>query len=742
MKKPLPPVDKGRGEKRVNESSVSGLAVKYDLTDRQLKPDSSSCPLMIGDIVKKYYNKESGKKSEKDYEEVLELFLETFSPNFKDAYEFIVIVAEPNSRQEFIQTYHLKPASLFSAITFGFSAEYIVQKLGEFNKFDEVSLYVKKFITENASSFGKCRLLLQGKKYFLESESLEVLEYYRRQKVLSQCWDGEPYRFVEDADDIVTNLEFGREQLLSLHDNSELYKKLEEMIKSEERKEAPKTETYRLGILHQYLDLVRIEREDGDRFKYMLSQEYDYKADDSDPLPVSLRPTTRIRSYQEKALNRIFVKNRARSGIVVLPCGAGKTLLGICCMTQMRKHTLIICINNMTVNQWCNQITFFTEIDRSRIFKFISEENQKNEPPDLTSPCIVVSTYTMISRNDELRGAWAKKFMEKISAIEWGLLLLDEVQVAPAEMFKRAFLTKTKSHTKIGLTATLVREDNKIEDLLFYIGPKLYEESWIELTKQGFLASCRCIEIRTKMPEMFKREYEIKREGDFARNLGMYLYTANPNKFIVLQYLITLHRAMGHKILIFIDTIDVLVEFATRLKYPFIIGQMSNFEREQILRFFKQLPDWSVLFVSRVGDVGIDIPDANVAIEVSSQFGSRRQEAQRLGRILRPKEKRMGDSYQSYFYSLVSMETEETIYAMKRQKFLIKQGYSFQVENEEDFIYNKEPERRKDFKLTSRDEQLEYLNRIMSKSANNEAQGPKAALKRNAVEGPGTYAQF
>ena len=174
----------------------------------------------------------------------------------------------------------------------------------------------------------------------------------------------------------------------------------------------------------------------------------------------------------------------------------------------MKKRTLVLCINNLNVKQWCKQIELFTNINPKQIFKFISvEKDDKNmKVPDLNQPCIVVSTYTMISKNDEFRSAYSAEYIKAIGAVEWGLLVLDEVQVAPAEVFKRAFLTKTKSHCKLGLTATLVREDNKIEDLQFYVGPKLYEESWIELTKQGYLAKVQCVEIRVPMTANFMKE--------------------------------------------------------------------------------------------------------------------------------------------------------------------------------------------------------------------------------------------
>lgn len=193
------------------------------------------------------------------------------------------------------------------------------------------------------------------------------------------------------------------------------------------------------------------------------------------------------------------------------------------------------------------------------------------------------------------------------------------------------------------------------------------------------------------------------------------MYSGNPNKFIALQYLINIHKKRGDKILVFIDTIDILVEYARLLNYPYISGELKHYEREKILQFFQHLSDdWNVLLLSRVGDVGIDLPDANVAIEVSSLFGSRRQEAQRLGRILRPKEKKHNESYQSYFYSLVSLGTEEMKYSFKRQKFLIEQGYNFKILNESDLPYNKNETEKKKFKMSTEEAQNKYLEYLLN----------------------------
>jgi DNA excision repair protein ERCC-3 len=218
---------------------------------------------------------------------------------------------------------------------------------------------------------------------------------------------------------------------------------------------------FRLEVKGDQIDIIRKGREGMEKYKYMLSQEYEFKTDQTPDIDIQVKSIIKIRAYQESAINRIFCKGRARSGIIVLPCGAGKTLIGILTLCRMKKRTLILCINNLTVRQWFRQIELFCNVDSSRIFKFISEEKSADKI-DLDKYDILISTYKMMSHRDEHRSKYAADIMSQVKKVDWGLLILDEVQVGPAEVFKKSFLNKTKSHCKIGLTATLIREDNKI----------------------------------------------------------------------------------------------------------------------------------------------------------------------------------------------------------------------------------------------------------------------------------------
>jgi DNA excision repair protein ERCC-3 len=275
------------------------------------------------------------------------------------------------------------------------------------------------------------------------------------------------------------------------------------------------------------------------------------------------------------------------------------------------------------------------------------------------------------------RAEESELILSVLESVEWGLVILDEVHVVPARMFRNV-LTRLKAHCKLGLTATLVREDTMITDLNFLIGPKLYEADWQDLARQGHIAQVQCTEVWCPMTSEFYREY--LRASPRTQRL---LYTLNPNKFVATQYLITYHEARGDKILVFSDNLFALKTYAKHFNRPFIYGATSLTERMRIFAQFQYNVSTRTIFVSKIGDNSIDLPE----------------EAQRLGRILRPKTRTSvvlsspssmtsislnittstASSCDAFFYTLVSQDTHEMYYSTKRQQFLIDQGYSFKV---------------------------------------------------------------
>ena len=263
--------------------------------------------------------------------------------------------------------------------------------------------------------------------------------------------------------------------------------------------------------------------------------------------------------------------------------------------------------------------------------------------------------------------------MEDVSDREWGLVILDEVHVAPADTFLTGMPTRTRSRCKLGLTATLVREDGKIDVLNAQIGPKLYEANWLDLQQRGFIATVSCAEVWCEMTPEFYREY-LRASTPMQR----VLYALNPNKFRSCEYLMRFHERRGDKVIIFSDNVFALREYAKKLQRPHIDGDVGQNERMAVLQQFKTGGRYSTVIISKVGDTSIDLPEANVIIQIASHFGARRQEAQRLGRILRPKA-RTGQEFNAFFYTLISRDTQEMYYSGKRQQFLVDQGYAFKV---------------------------------------------------------------
>ena len=312
------------------------------------------------------------------------------------------------------------------------------------------------------------------------------------------------------------------------------------------------------------------------------------------------------------------------------------------------------------------------------------------------------------------RSASGEEMIRSVSNREWGLMILDEVHVAPADMFQKV-VHMVNAHCKLGLTATLVREDNKIKDLSFLVGPKLYEANWIDLTNDGYLAKVQCVEIWCPMTKEFYAEY-IKRSiissGSNNSRIQRLLYTLNPRKFRACEYLVNFHTKRGDKIIIFSDDVPALILYCEALTtvtkaIPYIYGGTKENDRKELLQSFKSSSDHSCIGLSKVGDTALDIPEANVIIQISSHFGARRQEAQRLGRILRPKPNPTG-GFNAFFYTLISTDTKEMYFSTKRQQYLIDQGYTFKVVQDLVEIADKES-----LLLTTTKQEIELLNKVL-----------------------------
>lgn len=530
-------------------------------------------------------------------------------------------------------------------------------------------------------SYGKVKLVLKHNRYFVESQFPEIIQALIKDPEIQKCRlrrDGEEDDLITDTvrkDSTKFLSEFSSATASTSAGTGadkdavpdDFYSYLERMEKDEEEDE-DESETLKTVSFEVNQEEIENLQRRCIQLEYPLLAEYDFKNDTHNPnINIDLKPNAVLRPYQEKSLRKMFGNGRARSGVIVLPCGAGKSLVGVTACCTLRKRALVLCNSSVSVEQWKAQFKLWSTADDSIICRFTSDAKDK------PSNCgICITTYSMISHTQK-RSYEADQMMNWLKEQEWGLILLDEVHTIPAKMFRRV-LTIVQSHCKLGLTATLVREDDKIADLNFLIGPKLYEANWLELESQGFIAKVQCAEVWCKMTPDFYREYLAT-----ATAKKLLLYVMNPNKFIACQFLVKYHERRNDKVIVFSDNIFALKHYAIKMNKPYIFGPTSQGERMQILQNFKYNPKVNVIFVSKIADTSFDLPEANVLIQISSQGGSRRQEAQRLGRILRAKKGAVAEEFNAYFYSLVSQDTIEMTYARKRQSFLVNQGYAYKV---------------------------------------------------------------
>ncbi|XP_010712079.1 general transcription and DNA repair factor IIH helicase subunit XPB [Meleagris gallopavo] len=637
------------------------------------------------------------------------IFLEAFSPVYKYAQDFLVAIAEPVCRPTHIHEYKLTAYSLYAAVSVGLQTSDITEYLQKLSK-TGVPEGIIQFIKLCTVSYGKVKLVLKRNRYFVESTHPDVIQQLLQDHVIKDCRlrnaEGEETELITETFTSKSAISKSSESSFGPSTSQEadvqnkpdvpadLYEFYEQMDKDEEEEEETQTVSFEVKQ-----EMIEELQKRCIQLDYPLLAEYDFRNDSVNPdINIDLKPTAVLRPYQEKSLRKMFGNGRARSGVIVLPCGAGKSLVGVTAACTVRKRCLVLGNSAVSVEQWKAQFKMWSTIDDSQICRFTSDA--KDKPIDCS---IAISTYSMLGHTTK-RSWEAERVMEWLKSREWGLMILDEVHTIPAKMFRRV-LTIVQAHCKLGLTATLVREDDKIVDLNFLIGPKLYEANWMELQNSGYIAKVQCAEVWCPMSPEFYREYVA-----IKTKKRILLYTMNPNKFRACQFLIKFHERRNDKIIVFADNVFALKEYAIRLGKPYIYGPTAQGERMQILQNFKHNPKINTIFISKVGDTSFDLPEANVLIQISSHGGSRRQEAQRLGRVLRAKKGMVAEEYNAFFYSLVSQDTQEMAYSTKRQRFLVDQGYSFKVITK---LAGMEEE---ELSFSSKEEQQQLLQKVLQAS--------------------------
>ena len=507
--------------------------------------------------------------------------------------------AELEKAPEHVHTYRITPLALWNARAAGFDAEQVVDVLETYSKFPvPQSLLVDT--AETMSRYGRLRLQnhpTQG--LILETTERTVLEEVSRHRTIAEMLGA---RIDDDAFSV------------------------------------PPSER---GRLKQ--ELLKVGWPVEDLAGYV----------DGEAHPISLSTETvdwKLRDYQRYATESFW---EGGSGIVVLPCGAGKTMVGAATMAKAQATTLILVTSTIAGRQWRDELIRRTSLQPAEIGEY-SGEKKEIKP-------VTIATYQVVTR--KTKGEY--RALELFDSRDWGLIIYDEVHLLPAPVFRMA--ADLQSRRRLGLTATLIREDGREGDVFSLIGPKRYDAPWKELESQGFIATAECIEVRADMPSSEKMEYATASSKDRYR-----LAACSQVKFEVVDKILNKHS--GKQTLLIGAYLDQLRTLARRTGAPLIDGRTSAAKREKLFAQFRK-GEITTLVVSKVANFSIDLPDTAVVIQVSGTFGSRQEEAQRLGRLLRPKS--TGEI--AYFYTVVTRDTVDATFALHRQRFLAEQGYAYRL---------------------------------------------------------------
>jgi len=391
---------------------------------------------------------------------------------------------------------------------------------------------------------------------------------------------------------------------------------------------------------------------------------------EGDPLEIHMRQNLadtgepfQLRKYQQEAAQVFFAagSEKGGSGVIVLPCGSGKTVIGMAAMALINKRTLILTPNITAARQWIRELVQKTTLREDQVKEYSGEIKEIGD--------VTIATYQILTqrKGKENANPGEMSYFNIFSQHKWGLIIYDEVHLLPAPVFRMS--AEMQATRRLGLTATLVREDGKETEVFSLIGPKKYDIPWRVLEQQGWIAKANCNEIRIPMLPDVKMQYAVAEMRDKIR-----IASCNPEKMQVVKQILAYHCEESDRILIIGQYLEQLDQFSTMFTMPLITGKTPNKERDKLYANFRN-GVVRALMVSKVGNFAIDLPDANILIQISGTFGSRQEEAQRLGRVLRPKK----DGRPAHFYTLVTRDSREQEFAMNRQLFLTEQGYAYRI---------------------------------------------------------------
>lgn len=560
------------------------------------------------------------------------ILLDVHAPRAKECQQALIPFAELERSPEHLHTYRLTPLSLWNATSAGFTPEDAVAVLKDFARY-EVPQSIAVWIQETAGRFGKIHLLP------------------------------------------APTDESGQEQLYLATAQANIYR---ELVATPALKKLLTPATNLSNLSSNNFPPCSIPEAENLQYRFLLpltlrgtvKQELlklgwpvkdEVPLTEGEPLEIKLRQTSLSgkafapRHYQQEAAHAL-VGNKGPGtgfGTIVLPCGAGKTIVGITIMEALQRSTLVVTTNISAVHQWINELLDKTELTADQIGEYTGE-NKIIRP-------VTVATYQVLTWRPDKDSAYPhfQIFRER----PWGLIIYDEVHLLPAPVFR--VVAELQAIRRVGLTATLVREDGCQGHVFSLVGPKRYDVPWKELEHSGWIATAECVEVRLDMSPSRELEYTVAAPRSKHR-----IASENPAKIPVVQQLV--ERFPSDKILIIGQYLDQLKEIAKLLNIPIITGSTPNKERDVLYGDFRS-GKLRMLAVSKVANFAIDLPDASMAIQISGTFGSRQEEAQRLGRILRPKDR------MARFFTLITRNTSEEEFSANRQKFLAEQGYAYKL---------------------------------------------------------------
>lgn len=533
----------------------------------------------------------------------LSLLLEVASPRYTEARDALLGFAELVKSPEYIHTWRVSRLSLWNAAAAGHSAAEILETLRGLSRYplpDTIAPRIRDWM----AAYGKLTLTRDGEWLRLEADDPTDLAAIQQ---------------IAEVQDLFESAEGGRALRVHPRRRGELKQAL-------------------TAVGHPVQDLAGYT--DGEALTMALDAE-----------------GWSMRDYQRAAVDAFHGGPLAGSGVVVLPCGAGKTVVGIAAMVRLGMRTLILCAGNTALHQWRREIIRRTSLTEEQVGVYTADVKQ-------LCP-VTLTTYQLLTWRPDRTSA--PPHMAVLSTAPWGLVIYDEVHLLPAPVFRES--AELQARRRLGLTATLVREDGCEGDVFALVGPKRFDMPWKKLEEQGWIAAARCVEVRVPLSDDDRERYVTAGKAEKYR-----IAVKNARKIASLEALLARHP--DDPVLVLGTYIDQLEWIARRLRLPLITGKTPGPEREALYARFRA-GELRALLLSRVGNASLDLPNASVAVQVAGTWGSRQEEAQRLGRLLRPNE----DGRPAHFYSLVTADSREQEFAERRQLFLSEQGYPYRIEH-------------------------------------------------------------